>query len=233
MKDLLKKLFLEYKIDFTDEKLSKLEHFYNIVIRENQKFNLTAIIGENDFAIKHFLDCALICNLIDSGKSVCDVGAGAGFPSIVLKILRDDLNITMVDSLQKRVNFLNNTILELGLKNIKTFHERVEDFALHSREKFDVCVARAVAGLNTLCEYCLPLTKVGGKFIAMKGSGYETELDVAKNAILTLGGKLETIKKIYIKEIDGTRANIVVDKVERCPSKYPRGKNLPKVKPIV
>ena len=233
MKQLLKELFDKYKIDYDEQMIEQLERFYEIVVEENKKFNLTAITNVNDFAIKHILDCALPAKLISKNATVIDIGAGAGFPSVVLKILRPDLKITMIDALNKRVNFLNNTVQSLGLENIVAYHERAEDFALKNREKFDVAIARAVAGLNTLCEYCIPFVKLGEVFIAMKGSAYNEELEVAKNAIELLGGTLQEIQKSTIAEIDGERANIIIKKVKSTSPKYPRGKNLPRLKPLV
>jgi len=138
----------------------------------------------------------------------------------------------MLDSLNKRVNFLNMVINSLGLKDIQAIHARAEDYALANREKFDIAVARAVAGLNTLSEYCIPFVKLGGQFVALKGSNYEEEILLAKNAIELLGGKVKQVQKVFIEEIDAERAFVVVDKVKTTPTKYPRSKNLPRVKPL-
>ena len=232
MKDLLKKYFSKYGIGANDVMINRFCDYYDYVIEENQKFNLTAITEKKDFALKHFLDCAMPAKLINDSAKLLDIGAGAGFPSIPLKILRPDLNITMIDSLNKRVNFLNEVVQKLELKNITAIHTRAEDFASKNREQYDVVIARAVAGLNTLCEYCLPFVKVGGVFIAMKGSSYEQELNEAKNAIFVLGGELLEVKPASIEELDGERVNIVIKKVKETPAKYPRGKNLPRLKPI-
>ncbi len=232
MKELLKKYFNKYGISADDDKLNEFCEYYNIVIEENQKFNLTAITEKNDFALKHFLDCVIPASLIKDGAKLLDIGAGAGFPSIPLKILRPDLNITMIDSLNKRVNFLNETVQKLNLSNISAIHTRAEDYAAKNREQFDVVIARAVAGLNTLSEYCLPFVKIGGVFIAMKGSSYGQELDEANGAINILGGRIKDIKLTQIDEMEGERANIVVEKVSATPAKYPRGKNLPRLKPL-
>lgn len=232
MEQLLVLLFEKYNIACSAEQIALLAKFYEIVVEENKKFNLTAITEKKDFAIKHILDCALPAVLLPANAKVIDVGAGAGFPSIVLKILRPDLSVTMLDSLNKRVNFLNNTVNELKLSDIMAVHARAEDYALLHREGFDVAVARAVANLNTLVEYCLPFVKMGGLFVALKGSNYEQELAEAKNAIATLGGSLENVQQLKVDEIDSIRANLVIKKVKQTPSKYPRGKNLPRLKPL-
>lgn len=232
MKDLIKSLFEKYKIPITDKMLQRFDIFYNLVIEENQKYNLTAITEKKDFAIKHILDCCLASCLFPEGATVIDIGAGAGFPSIPLKIVRPDLNITMLDSLNKRVNFLNMCIEALDLKDIKAVHSRAEDYVKEKREKYDIATARAVANLSSLSEYCLPYVKVGGKFIALKGSAYAEELEQAKNAINLLGGSLEDIQKINIPELEGKRGNIVIKKIAKAPSKYPRGKNQPRLKPL-
>lgn len=212
--------------------LAQFQKFYEFVIAENQKFNLTAITENNDFAIKHFLDCVLPVNGLPLNASVIDIGAGAGFPSIPLKILRPDLKITMLDSLNKRVNFLNEAVALLGLKDIQAIHFRAEDYAIKNREKFDVVIARAVASLDTLSEYCLPFAKVGGLFVALKGANFEQELTLAHNAIDILGGQVQNIEKVAVDEIDSLRANIFIKKIKPTPPKYPRGKNQPRLKPL-
>lgn len=233
MKQLLKDLFTEYKIKFDEQMLEKFEQYYNIVIEENKKFNLTAITEKQDFAVKHLLDCVLPYELLPVGAKVLDVGAGAGFPSIPLKIIRPDLQVLMLDSLNKRVNFLNQTVNILKLENISAIHTRAEDYALKNRDSFDVVVARAVAKLNTLSEYCLPFVKIGGSFIALKGSDFEEELLQANNAIQILGGKVDNIQHFDVAQTNSHRANIVIKKIKPCNPKYPRSKNLPRLKPLV
>lgn len=233
MEQILKDIFNEYGIKYTDGQLKQLSKFYEMVVETNEKFNLTAITEENDFAIKHILDSVLPMALLPQNASVIDVGAGAGFPSIPLKILRPDLKVTMLDSLNKRVNFLNEVIATLNLKNITAVHSRAEDYALKNREVFDIAIARAVASLVTLSEYCLPFVKVGGNFIALKGSSLTEELKEATYAITLLGGKYKDIQKIYVKQIDAMRENVIIEKIKPTDKKYPRGKNLPRLKPIV
>ena len=233
MIDFLKVLFDKYNIEYDDEKLAKLQKFYKLVIQKNQVMNLTNIVDEKEFATKNILDSVLPINLIPYGAKVVDVGAGAGFPSIPLKILRPDLDIVMVDSLSKRVNFLKECSESLKLSGIVAIHSRAEDYATNNREKADVCVARAVARLNTLCEYCLPLVKVGGKMIAYKSIKAEEEILEAKNAIEILGGKVNNLQNVFVKEENSIRINIIIQKVKNSPKEYPRGKNLPKNKPIL
>lgn len=232
MKNILKLLFDKYNIEYTEAKLDLLDKFYQMVVETNEKFNLTAITEKNEFAVKHILDSVLPNMYLPYGAKVLDVGAGAGFPSIPLKILREDLDMTLLDSLNKRVVFLNEVIDTLKLKNAIAVHSRAEDYALKSREKFDVVVSRAVANLTTLCEYCLPFVKVGGSFVALKGSGLDKELIESKYALELLGGKVEDVQKVFVEEIDATRENLIVKKVKICPIKYPRGKNLPRLKPL-
>ena len=203
-----------------------------MVIEENKKFNLTAITEKNEFATKHLLDSCLPHALLPLNASIIDVGAGAGFPSIPLKIIRPDLKLTMLDSLNKRVNFLNMCVKELKLENAIAVHDRAEDYAKKAREQFDVAIARAVASLDTLSEYCMPFVRVGGIFVALKGSSYLEEIDNARSAILTLGGEIQDIQVLTIREIEGVRANIVISKKHNTPIKYPRGKNLPRLKPL-
>lgn len=232
MIEILKNLFNKYNINYDDEKLSKLRKFYKLVIEANQVMNLTGITEEKEFAIKNILDSVLPLNTIPKNSTLVDVGAGAGFPSVPIKILRPDLNIVMVDSLNKRVKFLNSAIEKLNLQNITAVHSRAEDFAQKNRERFDVSVARAVAKLDTLAEYCLPLVKVGGLFIAYKSLKAEEEIIEATKCLDTLGGKVSHLQNVMVKEIDSIRINIVIKKVKQTPLMYPRGKNLPKTNPI-
>lgn len=233
MQQLLKELFNKYNIPHTNDMLKQLDIFYNLVVEENKKFNLTAITEKREFAVKHILDSCLPHKMLPKGASVIDVGAGAGFPSVPLKIIRPDLNLTMLDSLNKRVNFLNMCVECLGLQNAKAVHARAEDYAVKNRECFDVAVARAVASLETLSEYCIPFVKVGGSFVALKGSAYKEELDKANYAIGLLGGEVINIQNVLLEEVEGERSNINIKKVKQTPNKYPRGKNLPRLKPLL
>lgn len=223
-------LFKKYNINLDEEKLNKLNEFYRQLIFYNNSFNLTNITEENDVFIKHFLDSIYPEYLIEKNSSILDIGAGAGFPSLPLKIYRPDLNVVMIDSLNKRVNFLNEMINVLKLSGISAYHFRAEDFIKDNREKFDYVVVRAVAKLNTLTEYALPFLKIGGKLLAYKGGEVEEEISSSQNALKILGGKIEKVEKF---ELEGNnRSIVVVKKISKSPEKYPRGKNLPKLKPL-
>lgn len=224
------KLFEKYNLNLTEEKLNKLNIFYSKLIFYNNSFNLTAITEENEVFIKHFLDSIFPQFLIEKNSSVIDIGAGAGFPSIPLKIYRPDLNVTMIDSLNKRVNFLNEIIKKLELENISAFHARAEDFAKTSRESFDYAVVRAVAKIPTLIEYAFPLLKVGGRLLCYKGGDVEEELKQSENALKILGGVVERVEKFNLE--GNSRTIVLIKKLEHTPSKYPRSKNLPKLKPL-
>ena len=196
MKQLLKDLFDKYNIPYNEDKIDKLVKFYDLVIQKNEVMNLTNITEYQDFAVKNILDSVFPINLISKNATLIDVGAGAGFPSIPLKILRPDLKIVMLDSLNKRVMFLKDVISRLELKNITAIHSRAEDFAKTNRESFDICVARAVAKLNTLLELCIPFVKIGGKFIAYKSMKAESEIEEAQNAINILGAKIDNLQNL-------------------------------------
>ena len=223
-------LFKKYNLILDEEKLNKLNEFYKNLIFYNNSFNLTNITEENDVFIKHFLDSIYPQYLIKENSSVLDIGAGAGFPSLPLKIYRPDLKITMIDSLNKRVNFLKEMISVLNLKDITATHTRAEDFALKNRESFDYVIVRAVAKLNTLVEYALPFLKLQGELLAYKGSEVEEEILQCESALKILGGKIERVEKF---ELEGnSRSIVVIKKNSQTPAKYPRGKNLPKLKPL-
>ena len=231
MKDRLSQVFAQYNIILNEKQCEQFQKYYQFLIEENQKYNLTAITEEDEVITKHFLDSVLPEKEILTGASVVDVGSGAGFPGIPLKILRPDLKIILVDSLQKRVNFLNQVINLLNLQEITAVHARAEDYALKNREKFDYAVSRAVAQSNTLVEYLLPLVKIGGYALLYKSQKVEEEIGVAEKAITVLGGKVEQTLSFEIADMK--RTIIVLKKVTNCPRQYPRGKNLPKTKPII
>lgn len=234
MKKIIEKIFKNSKKTLNFDKIGIFSHFFDILKRENEKFNLTRIIEKEDVAKKHFLDSIFAEEFIQQNAKVIDIGAGAGFPSIPLKIIRDDLNFTLLDSVNKKVDFLKTTISELNLKNIVAIHSRCEELAQKPefREVFDVCVARAVAELNILCEYCLPFVKVGGRFIAYKSENIEEELQRAQKAIKIMGGELE---KAFYYNLDENRKNclIIIKKVGRSPKQYPRRGNKPRSLPII
>lgn len=231
----LKELFEKYEIKLGKNQENSFDLFFHHLIETNKFFNLTSITEEKEVCVKHFLDSVLAEKLLAPHSKVVDVGSGAGFPAIPLKIVRPDLEIFMVDSLNKRVNFLNECIKLLNFSNIFAIHARVEDFAKENRENFDVAVARAVAPLNTLVEYLLPLVKVGGQAIIYKSSKIAEEIELSQKAIKTLGGKIEKIEKFVIKEpgFDEIVRNIlVIKKVFNTPAKFPRSGNKPRTNPI-
>lgn len=213
----------ELGIELDENKLNKLEKFYEILIRENEVMNLTRITEKEEVYLKHFYDSLTLVKVIDLNKdlTLCDVGTGAGFPGIVLKIVFPNLKVTLIDALQKRVNYLNRIVEELELKDIIAYHKRSEDFAKENREMFDIVTARAVANLKVLAELTIPLVKVGGFFIAMKGN-LEEELKEAENIIPILGGKLEKIEKFYLPKEESIRTLVKVHKQKETPKKYPR-----------
>lgn len=232
MKDKLLQVFNSYDIALNETQVQQFEDYYKYLVEVNKNLNLTAITEEEDVIYKHFLDSVLPHKLFKQNAKVIDIGTGAGFPGIPLKILRPDLDVTLLDSLQKRVNFLNQTIQLLNLKNITAVHDRAENYVKKTRETFDVATSRAVAKVNTLSEYMLPYVKIGGIAIMYKSLKTNEEINEGQNAISTLGGKIERIEEINVKEIDATRSFVVVKKNSLTPKTYPRGKNLPKTKPI-
>lgn len=232
MKELIKEIFEKYNFSLNETQIEQFEKYYNYLVQENEKYNLTAITQPLDVIVKHFIDSVLPEKSIEKNATVIDIGTGAGFPGIPLKILRNDLKITLLDSLQKRINFLNNLIEILGLSNIKAFHGRAEDFVANKREKYDYAVSRAVANLATLSEYMLPYVKVGGKAIMYKGNKLQDELQAGENAIKILGGETEKIEKYYLAEEESNREVLIIKKIQPINKKYPRGKNLPKTNPL-
>ncbi len=221
---------MNYDEIMTSERVkTAFDRYADMLTERNKVINLTAITESSDIRVKHFADSLAGLDLIKEGASVLDIGSGAGFPGIPLKIVRDDLTVMLLDSVNKKVAFMNDVIADLGLKNITAVHARIEDF-LHKAE-FDVVVSRAVAELTTLVEYALPFVKIGGCFIAYKSEKAETETESAGKAIAMLGGNVREICEVNVAP-DITRKLIVIDKVAPTPPKYPRGKNLPRLKPL-
>lgn len=233
MKKIIEKIFKNANFELNCQKIDDFSLFFDILIAENEKINLTRIIEKEDVVKKHFLDSVFSEKFIKNNSKIIDIGAGAGFPSIPLKIVRPDLKFTLVDSVNKKINFLSLVIEKLNLENMEALHVRCEDLAQKNeyRENFDVCVSRAVAELNILCEYCLPFVKVGGIFIAYKTENISEELKRAERSIKILGGK---VKEIFIYDLDNERKNslIIIEKVERTPKQYPRRGNKPRISPI-
>ena len=208
-----------------------MDKLFNLYLQEllewNKKFNLTAITDPDEIRRKHFEDSLLLLQTVQlTNESVVDVGAGAGFPGIPLKIACPGIKLTLLEATKKKVDFLDHIINTLELKNVLAVWSRAEDFAAKHREDFDLAVSRAVASLSALCEYCLPLVKVGGIFAAYKEEKVENEVDEAENAIATLGGKLREIKKFPMRSL------IIIDKIKATPSKFPRRAGMAKKKPL-
>lgn len=223
--EMLKKWADENEIILNEIQFEKFEVYAKILVEWNEKINLTAITEPKEIAIKHFIDSLTVLKSfnIKKGSSMIDVGTGAGFPSVPLKILRDDINLTLLDSLNKRINFLNQLCESLDIK-AQTIHSRAEEAGRNPiyREKFDIAVSRAVANLPSLCEYCIPFVKKGGAFIAMKGKDGLSELQSAEKAIDILGARCNN-KNDYITLPDGEKRIIfIIEKIQFTPEKYPR-----------
>lgn len=227
-------LFGEGSIELSSEQFQRLDRYAQLLCEWNEKINLTAITDSEGIEQKHFYDSIVPFYMTElpQGASIIDVGTGAGFPSCPLKVMRDDVKLTLLDSLNKRINFLRLLSDEIGL-SAECTHGRAEEQGRTPamREKFDVATARAVANLSELCEYCLPFVKVGGMFIALKGSGGEEELQGAKNAIKVLGGRVEKSVSYNLPCGDG-RTLIVIRKISQTPTKYPRNRGQMTKKPL-
>lgn len=225
IKDLLQNYIKDYKITLTENQYEQFQKYFELIAEWNEKMNLTAITDASGVALKHFADSLSLLNFVDipQNSSLADVGTGAGFPGVVLKIARPDIKLTLIDSLNKRLVFLGEVCAQLGIE-AELIHSRAEDGARDEklRESFDFAVSRAVARMNVLSEYCLPYVKVGGAFCAMKGAQANEEFKESLNAINTLGGKLEKKYFFELPENGGERAIAVVRKVKNTPQKYPR-----------
>ena len=225
IKDLLQNYIKDYKITLTENQYEQFQKYFELLVEWNKKMNLTAITDESGVALKHFADSLSLLNFVDipQNSSLADVGTGAGFPGVVLKIARPDIKLTLIDSLNKRLVFLGEVCAQLGIE-AELIHSRAEDGARDEklRESFDFAVSRAVARMNVLSEYCLPYVKVGGAFCAMKGAQANEEFKESLNAINTLGGKLEKKYFFELPENGGERAIAVVRKVKNTPQKFPR-----------
>lgn len=228
------------KLDYLEIRANNIEinNFYNymhLLIEWNEKINLTAITDPDEIILKHFIDSLTINKYIKDNSKLIDIGTGAGFPGIPIKIIRDDVTVTLLDSLNKRIMFLNEIINNLKLENINTIHGRAEDFGINKkyREQFDIATSRAVAPLNYLLEFMMPFIKIGGKCICMKGSNINDELKESEIAIKKLGGKLLKIENIKLPDTEIERNIIIIEKIKNTPKQYPRKAGIPKKQPII
>ncbi len=223
----------EINVCISEEKLEKFYEYKEMLKEWNEKINLTAIIEDKEIILKHFIDSLMINKYIGKNVSLIDIGTGAGFPGIPIKIVNEDINLTLMDSLNKRLIFLDEVCKKIELKNVNIVHGRAEDFGKDKRyrEKFDVATARAVANMNVLLEYCLPFVKVGGIFICMKGNNIE-EIKETEKALEVLGGRIEKIENVYLPGTDIERNIIIVKKIKSTSKEYPRKAGLPSKQPI-
>ncbi|GCD09434.1 16S rRNA (guanine(527)-N(7))-methyltransferase RsmG [Clostridium tagluense] len=224
-------------LEFNEKKYEQFMRYKDLIQEWNEKVNLTAIKEDEEIVKKHFIDSIKVFKFkeLKSAKNIIDIGTGGGFPGIPMKIIKPEINIVLLDSLNKRINFLNEVIKELQLKNIKAIHGRAEDFAQEAqyREKFDVAVSRAVANLTVLSEFCIPYVKVGGYFVAMKGPAVEEEIKSSKNAIRMLGGHIEHIEKVQIEDSDFNHNLVIIRKIAQTHKKYPRKAGMVTKNPLV
>ncbi|WP_234118411.1 16S rRNA (guanine(527)-N(7))-methyltransferase RsmG [Clostridium hydrogenum] len=234
--DMIEKECESIGLQLEENKYDKFIKYKDLMKEWNNKLNLTAITEDREIVIKHFIDSIKVFNFEPLKKDikVIDVGTGAGLPGIPIKIMNDNSEVVLFDSLQKRINFLNEVIKELHLENIKAVHGRAEDFGsdLSYRETFDVAVSRAVANMSVLSEFCLPFVKVNGYFVALKGPSVDDELKEAKKAIGMLGGKLEKVIKVKFEDDNLNHNLVIVKKVKKTPKQYPRRAGVVSKKPI-
>ena len=215
----------DYGINLDEKAPERFKIYYNFLVEYNKHTNLTSITEEKDVIIKHFLDSIIVSKFLEltPGLRLIDVGTGAGFPGVPLKIANPEIDLTLLDILNKRIIFLNKLVEKLGLTS-EIFHNRAEECGKNKkfREKFNIVTSRAVAKLTVLSEYCLPLLKVGGYFVSLKGSNVENEIEESKKSIEVLGGKIERVEKFDLPEGKGGRAIVIIKKISSTPGKYPR-----------
>lgn len=233
-KEKLKKYANEIDICLNDDMLDKFYKYKELILEWNDKINLTAITDDFEIIIKHFVDSLTINKYIEEKNNIIDIGTGAGFPGIPIKILNKNNNIVLFDSLNKRLKVLDDIIDKIELDNIQTLHGRAEETFKNKeyREKYDIATSRAVANLNVLVELMLPAVKVGGKCICMKGNNAEIEIENAKEAIKVLGGKIDKVEKIVLPELNLERNIIIIKKERQTPKQYPRKPGTPQKQPI-
>lgn len=229
----MEKVLKEKELLIGVEKREMFENFRNLLLEYNEKYNLTAITDEKEIFYKHFLDSSLGADLFKKDALVAEIGSGAGFPSIVLKILRNDLSFDLFESVGKKCEFLSVVVDKLGLKGMNIYNLRAEDCGRDKkyRERYDYATARAVARMNTLCEYCMPFVKVGGSFIAYKG-GNQDEIEESKTAYKVLGGRCKEVIRYALPNDYGERTLAVIEKISPTPNKYPRGQGKERKNPL-
>ena len=235
-KERIKEVFQKSGIVLSDQQISQFDRYYEMLIEKNKVMNLTTIVDFHDVLLKHFIDSVIASDRFIKKKSakLIDVGTGAGFPGIPLKILYPDLRVTLLDSLNKRLLFIKEVVDELSLHHVELLHARAEDAARQKeyRERFDYSVARAVANMSTLCEYSLPFIREGGILAAYKAENIDEELKNASKAIMVLGGKLTGIEKVTLPELQIERNILLITKIKKTPSAYPRKAGIPGKEPI-
>lgn len=226
LSELLKQSCEDIGINLDNEKIDKFLKYKELILEWNKKINLTAITDEKEIILKHFVDSLSVSCGIDffDGINIIDVGTGAGFPGVPIKILFENSSITLLDSLNKRIKFLEEVVNSLNLNNVSLVHSRAEDAGKNElfREKYDLCVSRALADLTVLCEYCLPFVNINGIFVSLKGPNAEEEIKSSSEALNILGGEIIDIKKITIPKTDITHSLIIIKKVRHTPTKFPR-----------
>lgn len=235
-KDIVKQAACEYGLELTEGQVEELTTYFELLVEWNEKVNLTAITAPQDVAVKHMID-SLSCYdplIFKKEAKIIDVGTGAGFPGLPLKIFRPDLKLTLFDSLNKRIKFLQAVASAIGITDINFVHSRAEDGGKNKqlREQYDIAVSRAVARLNVLCEWCMPFVAVGGFFIALKGSQYSLEVEEARGALKALGGEIVKVENIKLPGLDDVRAVIYIKKVKKTPLAYPRRPGIAEKNPL-
>lgn len=242
-KKIIEESFEKIGIALTELQINQFYDYYQFLVEKNKVMNLTAITEYEDVVIKHFVDSLLIANVPDFQKMaeqkirLIDVGTGAGFPGIPIKIVYPEIQVTLLDSLNKRIKFLNEVVENLGLNNVTCIHGRAEDFGSNPeyREQYDICVSRAVANLSTLSEYCVPFVKVGGSFISYKASAIEEEVQNSKKAVKILNCKINDVIKMKLTDFnhnENERSFVVIEKVGKLSKKYPRKSGIPSKEPL-
>ncbi len=234
MREILKNGFEKLNINYTEDTLDKFEIYARLLREWNEKINLTAITEPEEIAVKHFLDCSTLLLSCDLKGKVIDVGTGAGFPGLVLKILKPEIDLYLLDSLNKRLLFLDEVVKTLKLEKVTLIHARAEDGGRDKklREQFDFSVSRAVANLSTLAEYCLPFVKTGGQMVALKGPALTEEAENAKGALSKLNSRIESINKTNIPDTDMEHMIITIKKLRQMPTQYPRKAGKPSKEPL-